>query len=674
MITRSVEWQVPKRETSGEHRASWISELVQSGDRFVKGQQGIRHINDDIRLLMGADQKQAVKSNGIWPDYCTFIETISDISQIATLGAKAEQWKKQVESYNGAFRFIFSDSGFLPSTRKALQWAGLGRGYMGQKWSLDLAGNGKPKIHFPVYGPFEVLPEQLPADNDIQKAYAVTIIEPMPIWEAHARFPEFQEFLEPISRYDWKTYGTSLSENRLSFYDRWRFGGTAKDGDWITRYCEIRRTFVRDLSINRSGRTLQMGTPGSSWGYVVPSVGDLLVSINPFNGMPESRKATEDDCKIYPQLRMMVTSPTVPIPMYDDTAFDWHGQIPVVQYDVNDVPWTPFGHSMIHGVASLVRARRDLISLNDQTVKINTDPPLGWDFQSGVKPEQLTKLKLLESQGTRIGTKGDPGKAMKSILPEGQRTTGENWKDLEMLSAEIKDAMGLTDIASLRDLKMNISGDSFEKILENLGPIAKGLARTIGGANGKHATMLMSNIAQYISVDELIDMIGPSGVAIETYDSDPQSLVPAYLPGELQAGESKFHKRERAKWLLAKIHVISTPEQLLNITQMQERMIYMFLFQKGAKLPTRTYMEKFGISDYETQYEEWKNEQISEAEWKIEVQALMAAKMHELGLDPQPQNPGQGQGGGRPGTSQKPPHAERKGSKDGRVRVVNSQS
>jgi hypothetical protein len=673
-----VEWQVPPRETSGEHRKGWIEELVAGGDRFVKGQQGIRHINDDIRLLMGHDQKQAVKSNGVWADYCTFIETISDISQIATLGAKAEQWKKNVETYNGVFKYIFWDSKFLGSTRKALQWAALGRGYMGQKFSRTAGqgGLGKAKMHFPVYGPFDVLPEQLPMDNDIQGSYAVTIIEPMPIWEAHARFPDFQEFLEPISRYDWKTYGTALTENRLSFYDRWRFGSTGSQaGDWLSKYCEIRRTFVRDLRVNRTGRTMQMGTPGSSWGYVVPSVGDLLVSVNPFNGLPESRKATEEDCSVYPQLRLITTSPTVPVPMYDDTAFDWHGEIPVVQYDVNDVPWSPFGQSMIHSVASLERARRNLLSLNDQTVKINTDPPIGWDYQSGVKPEQLTKLKMLESQGVRIGTKGDPSKALKSVLPEGQRTTGENWKDLEVLTAQIKNDLGLNDIASLRELKMNMSGENFEKFLENLGPIAKGLARTIAGANGKHATMLKSNIAQYISVNDLVDMVGPKGIAIETYDNDPNSLVPGRLPGEVDTADSKFHKRERARWFVEKLKTISTPEQLLDITQQQEQMRYMYLFGKGAKLPTKTYMEKFGITDYETQYEEWKNEQLSEAEWKLNVQAALQAKMKELGLEPPPdQGKGQGQGGGRPNVHSKPPHGETKGSQSGNVRAVVSTS
>src|ERR1035441_9010413 len=186
---------------------------------------------------------------------------------------------------------------------------------------------------------------------------------------------------------------------------------------------------------------------------------------------------------------------------------------------------------------------------------------------------------------------------------------------------------------------MNMSGDNFEKFLENLGPIAKGIALSIGRANGKLANMLKYNIAQYIPVVELIDMVGPAGVAIETYDNDPDSLVPGRLPGELEGPESRFNKRERAKWFVEKLNVISTPEQLLNITQQQERMIYMYLHQKGAKIPTATLMEKLGVKSWEAEYEQWKAEQVEFAEWELDVKALLAKKMHELGLDPPPAKP-----------------------------------
>ena len=61
----------------------------------------------------------------------------------------------------------------------------------------------------------------------------------------------------------------------------------------------------------------------------------------------ESRKAEESDCRVYPQLRQIITCPTVPVPLYDDTAFDNHAKIPIVQFDVNDWPWAARGYSAV---------------------------------------------------------------------------------------------------------------------------------------------------------------------------------------------------------------------------------------------------------------------------------------------------------------------------------------
>jgi hypothetical protein len=619
------------------------------------------------------DQDNQLKSNTLQPSIRTFVETITDLRQIATLGARAEQLKKYVTLYNDILKFIFWDSGFLFSKRKALQYAMLGRGYTWTKFSRGHYGWGKGRMVFEALGAFEVLPEQLPANNDIQGSYAVTIIRPMPIAEAHARFPKFQDQLSPIARYDWSKYNTR-GGIRLDFWDRARFQG---QNDWDNRYCEMRYTFIRDLRINDTGRTIQMGVPGSTWGYEVPSIGDLLVNVNPFNGLPESRKATEEDCRLYPQLRLMVTNPAVNEPLYDDTAFDWHGEIPVAEEDVNDWAWSPMGYSVIRNVAGLEKARRAHLSVVDEVQSVRKDPPTGYDLSTGVSRTQMEKLDLLRAQGIRVGLKGDPTKAIRTILPDSVSVDNEDWKLIEILSTEVKESLGLTDIASLRDMKMNVSDQSFDKILQNLGPMAKGIALNEWKANGKIANMLKYNIPQYIPVSELIKMVGPEGVGMETFDNDPNSLIPGKLPGEDATSSSRFNKRQRAQWFVEQLEVISTPAQLLNITQMQERMTYMFLFQKNAKLPTSTYMEKFGITDWESQYEAWKAEQITFAEWELEVKAALALKMKELGIEPQqPQGggPGQGAGGGRPGTSQKPPKAAMKGSQSGNVRAINKQS
>lgn len=667
-------WQAPPRESTGEFRAGWFNELVQNGDQWVQAQPGIRNINNDIQLLMGTGQQRDMESNLLQPDIRTFVETITDLRQIATMGTKAQQSKKTAALYNDIFKFIFWDSQFVPMSRKALQWAVLGRGYKWQKFSRDKFGWGKSKIVFDPLGPRSFLPEQLPANGDVQQGYAGTIAIPMGIAEAHARFPQFQQWLQPISRYDWKSYGSLGMARRLDFYDRFQFTGD-ENRNWDNRYCEIRYSFVRDLRINRTGYMQQMGVDGTTWGYQVPSVGDLIVTTNPQNRMPQSRKAEIGDCRMYPQLRLVITSPSCPVPLYDDTSFDWHGEIPVTQHDVNDWVWSACGYSLVQGVKGLEIARRDRLSDMNSVAAVRKDPPLGHDVSTGVQRTQMDKLDILHAQGIRMGGKGDPSKWTTSLLPDSMVVEESDFRVQETLGAGIKAALGLTDLASMREIKGNMSDDSMDKFLENLGPVGKGIALNQWIANGKDAQMLKYNIAQYYTVKDLLEMVGPEGVGLQTFDNDPNSLVPSHLPGEDTGNLSAHSKMQRAKWFCEQLKVINTPAQLLNITHQQERMLNMFFLQKGAQISTAGVMEKIGVQDYDVQHEEWKKEQLADAVWKLEVQKTLADKMKELGIEPPPpEGPGQGEGGGRPSTGAVPNHAEPKGSQSGNVRVVNSTS
>lgn len=667
-------WQIPPRETPGEYRVGWLAELTSQGDQWVQSQPGIRNINNDIALLMGTGQERDMPSNLLQPDIRSFVETITDLRQIATLGSKAKQWKKNVALYNDVFRFIFWDSQYVPMTRKALQWAILGRGYKWQKFSRDRFGWGKPRIVFDPLGPREFLPEQIPANNDIQGCYAGTIVRPMGIAEAHARFPQFQQWLTPISRYDWRTYGTLGMARRYDFYDRFRFTGE-RNADWDSKYCEVRYHLIRDLRINDTGYTQQMGVDGTTWGYKVPALGDLIVSTNPNNGLPQSRKAEVSDSRMYPMLRLVITSPSCPVPMYDDTAFDWHGEIPVTQHDVNDWVWSPVGYSLVSGVKGLEVARRDRLSDINTVLAVRKDPPLGTDVSTGVSRTQMDKLDLLHAQGVRVGGKGDPSKWTRSLLPEGVTVDEVDFKGVDMLSAGVKAALGLTDVASLREVKGNLSDNAMDKMIENLGPVAKGIALNQWIANGKDAEMLKYNIAQYYTVEMLMDMVGPEGVGIETFDNDPNSLVPSHLPGEDTNNASAHSRMDRAKYFCDRLKVVNTPAQLLNVTHLQERMMQIMLLQQHIPIDMEGTMEKIGVPDYHVRHEKWRQEQLDDEIWKLEAAVAVEKKRESLGLPPpEPAGPGQGAGGGRKHTGKEGAHPEMKGGHGGNVRVVNSTS
>ena len=669
---RVLSWQAPPREVDGSYLKGWMDEPVQTGDSWVQGQPGIANLDNDIQLLMGTGQNRDMPSNLLQPDIRSFVETITDLRQIATMGSKADQAKKTVALYNDIFKFVFWDSLYIPNTRKALQWAILGRGYKWQKFGRSKFGWGKPKIIFESLGPREFLPDQIPHNNDIGGCYAGTIVYPMGIAEAHARFPKFQQWLTPISRYAWNQYGSLGMARRYDFYDRHRFQG---DGDWPNKYIEIRYHFIHDLRINDTGYTQPMGVKGSTWGYDVPTLGDLIVSVDPNNGLPRSRTAEIADCRMYPRMRLVITSPSCPFPLYDDTAFDMHGEIPVTQHDVNDYPWAALGYSIVSGVKGLEIARRDRMSDINTVLAIKMDPPLGTDVSTGVSRTQMDKLDLHHAQGVRVGGKGDPGKWTRSLLPEGVNVGEMDYKGVEMLNAGVKAALGLADIASMREVKGNMSDQSFDKFVENLGPVAKGIALNQWIANSKDANMLKYNIAQYFTVDMITDMIGPEGVGIETFDNDPNTLVPSHLPGEDTSSISAHSRLDRAKWYCERLRVVNTPAQLLNVTHMQERMLQMFTLQQKIPIDTESTMEKIGIPDYQVRHDKWKEEQLSDAIWKLEVEKTLQDKAKSLGMEqPPPQQPGQGKGGGRKQTGAKPQQAAQKGSQSGQVRVVNKSS
>lgn len=672
---RQIPWQMPSRETSGEYRAGFLNELVQQGDSWVNSQPGIQNLNNDIQLLMGTGQDRDMPSNLLQPDIRSFVETITDLRQIATMGSKAPQFKKTVALYNDVMKFIFWDSHYVPMTRKALQWAMLGRGYKWQRFTANvLRPMKKAKIVFEPLGPREFLPDQIPHNNDATEGYAGTIVFPMGIAEAHARFPQFQQWLVPISQYAWKNYGSIGMARRYDFYDRFRFPGQ-ENGDWPSKYVEMRFHYITDLRVNDTGSTVQMGTPGSTWGYQVPTVGDLIVWTDPNTGLPRSRKAEPRDCLMYPRMRLCIASPSCPVPLYDDTSTYWHGEIPVTQHDVNDWVWSALGYSLVSGVRGLEVARRDRLSDINMVLAVRKDPPLGTDVSTGVSRAQMDKLDLLHAQGVRVGGKGDPSKWTKSLLPPEVDVDEKDFKGVELLNSAVKSTFGLTDLASMREVKGNMSDNAMDKVLENLGPIAKGIALNQWIANSKDANMLKYNIAQYFRVEDLMDMIGPEGVGLETFDNDPNSLVPSHLPGEDDSVQSAHSRQQRAEWFCERLKVINTPAQLLNVTHIQEQMKYLMILQKGLPVSAETTYEKIGIPDYDVQHEKWKEEQLADAEWKLDVEATLARKTKALSLNPpEPSGPGQGKGGGRPNSGKKANTPSMKGSKSGNVRAVNKTS
>jgi hypothetical protein len=628
--------------------------------------------------------KSTLATNFLKYNIRKFVETISEVREIALFGSDATQYKPFAEMENRVAKAIYLESQFPRQLRKALQFAAVqGVGYLWPKCKAMDYGFGERRIVFEPLGLLDVVPVQVPASNDIQEAYAVTIYEYMPIAEAHARFSLFQSQLKPV---DQSRYQSRVQARRLDYAEKFRYGEQDRPRNWGQLYCEIRYSFVRDIRINTTGFELPMGDLDTSWFYKVPFVGqEIFGGIR--NGQPFMRPAVKEDCRIYPNLRLIISNKGISTPMYDGPAFDWHGMIPAVPYTVDDWPWEPVGLSLVDGVSPIDQTKRKHERLIDQVISTRLNPPMGYDRTATGGPK-IENFNLFE-ENVRAGVDGQPNLILQSLLPEEVNVTDVSLKFLELLGKMEEQQLGINDLGSLIDLKMNIASESFEKALESVGPIAKGIAASMEAGNAKIGYMLKFMIPQWMDTRRIIEYIGPDNIAHEMLDFDPESLIPSHMEDEYIAGPvvadvptwltppvpSQYEKIERARRFSRNLRLVSIPSTLLKLTQMQEQLKYLQLYRGSFPISPHTVAKKLGIENFgdiegNTEFEKWVN-------WKKQEILLMAAAQ-QLASELTPEgvgNTGADLGttlhaGGRPPSGQTAPHLAVKGKGEGKPRTI----
>lgn len=680
----NMDWQVPRFEEDAQKRAAWVEEQLQEGEGWLQDQRSYKDLSRNLKIFDGIIDDgvaSSLVSNGLKYDIRKFIETIAEVREIGSFGSDAVQYKSFATMLNKVCKGIYLEAAFPRAVRKALQFSAvMGRGYIWPKVKTLDYGFGERRLIFEALGLLDVIPVQIPSTNDVQDAYSVTVFEFMPIAEAHARFPLFQERLRPISDISYKN---RVQCRRADYAQRFRYG-QSEARNWGDLYCEIRYTFVRDLRINNTGHRLPMGDVNTSWFYEVPSIGmDVIAGIR--DGNPFTRKARAQDCRVYPQLREMITSPSVDIPMYDGPAFDWHGVMPPVQYDVDDWAWEPIGRSLVSDVGSIEVTKRKLERKMDQVVTTTLNPPMGYDRSVSGGPT-LENFDIFK-QDQRLGLDGEPKKTLQSLLPDEVRVEEVHFKFLDFLMKSREQQLGIQDLGNLANLKFNISGETMDKALEEIGPIAKGIAAGMEAANAKVAFQLKTQIIQWYDTKRIIEIIGPDQITAEVFDFDPASIVPSHMAEEMiPATEdnktlytnpetaSIFSHMDRAKRFSANLRLISIPSTLLKITQRDEQQKLILLKKMGAPIPWAFIMPKIGIENFgdvkgNTVFEQWMNEELE----MLKVKAAAAKLAAALGLGGEG-GPGQGKGGGRPNSMQKPPKTATKGNAGGEPRVIQKTS
>jgi hypothetical protein len=443
---------------------------------------------------------------------------------------------------------------------------------------------------------------------------------------------------------------------------------------------------------------MHMGDPGTSWYYKVPSLGQPIFG-GMRNGEPYNRPAMVEDCRIYPNLRLIITSAGLDRPMYDGTSFDWDSKIPVIQYTVDDWAWEALGRSLVGDVASIETTIRKHERLIDQVQTAKKNPPMGYnlDDNGGTKIEHFDIFE----PDVRLGLAGgEPIKTFQSLLPDTVTLDEKDFNWLKYLGEKELAQLGMNDVGNLANMKLNIANDTADKMLESIGPIAKGIAMRIEKGNKRVGERMKTLIPQWFDAARLIEYVGPDNIAKEMFDYNPDDMVPSHLPDELVGGAfpttaSMYDRLTRAKFFAKKLRLVSVPNTLLRITAMQRQMLMLQLKRSGAPLSWSTVMRILDVANWGDSPGSTEKEKFFNEETELQVMAIIAKakaymKLKEMGIDPSILEGGEQQGkggkggggkgpggqhaGGRPPTGQKPPRLAAKGGAGGTPRTVVKES
>lgn len=688
----TVMWQVPPFEARPSEKIGWVETQIQEAEGYLQGQKSYKNLASNLRVFDGIfkdKSKSLLVTNELRYSINKFTTTLAEVREIATYGSDIPAYKKMAEMLTKVAKCVYLESDFPIQILKTLQFASvMGIGYLWPKVRPTEYGFGVREMCFDSLGILDVMPVQIPSrTNDIQDAYAVTVYDYMPIAEAYGRFLLFQGKLQTVGMNNYKSL---IQAKRQDFAATWRYGELEDQGkSFGNLYTEIRWTFIRDMRINNTGFELPMGDPGTSWFYKVPYIGQQIFG-GIRNGQPYMRSAMAEDCRVYPNLRLMISSNGLDRPMYDGPAFDWDPNIPIIQYTVDDVPWEPGGRSLVGDVSSIQTTIRKFERLMDTVASAEKDPPLGYkaDENGGPKIEHWDPFDAK----VRLGLFGtdEPRKTVQSLLPEGVSVGSTDFVWLKHLRDAMLAQLGLNDIGNIANIKINMSADDATKQIESIGPIGKGIAMRIEKSNKRVGERVKYLIPQWFDTQRLIEYVGPDHIAREIFDYNPDDMVPSHLPDEMVDGlypqiPSMYDKLTRAKWLVKKLRLISVPSMLLKITAMQEQMKFLQLKRTpGCPISWQTTFEKLDIPNPKEEIDKSFKEQTQLKKMELMVQLEIMKALKDAGIDPAALGGGQEGGsggksggqhaGGRPPSGARGAKIKQKGSAGGTPRQVVSES
>lgn len=666
--------------------SSWLREAVQEGESFLKSQRAWQDIDRAYDIICGPGDEERIP-RGMSRVYVNRLkrimrEIVATESNLRPMwGFKTDNRKYDDQSVvlnkltDGWWHNTFADR----SIRKALQYAvGLGTGYASPIWEQDFwcMGRGDVKLH--IYGPKDVLPIQLPADMDIQRAYCVIIRTEVPLAMAHAMHPLYADLIKPDrSRPGWFRRGMKKVQRFMS--PVLNLSDSQKDREVNSPVVDVYNAYILDLSINNSGKPVPMGDPGTYWEYQVPTLGgEVATGTYDPSGRPLYRKASAEDSMLFPLRRLLTCVGTnAMVRVKDGSSPWWHAKVPLVKFTTDDWPWEYLGFSAVRDGKSIQDAHANLLRTVNDSANCRLRPPMQYD-STKIATTDVQKLNTRQP-GQWIDAPMDMGESIRTLMPPGYYEQPV-WvrEHIQHLEQSLDYMMASPDITAIAKARQLPSSDTIEKILEMAGPIAQDISRNMEQGLRDLGDMVKCLFFEFYTTPRKVQMLGENGIVEQDYDYHPGDMIPAPTKEEAHLD---YLRRARAHCRNFVFHV--TPNSLHKITQMSRQLVLLQLQKTGFPIDPWTLAEAFDLPNFgpapegsKNMIERWVAWMRMRGELMLDMQteaqqAMQGAQMqtqlqNAAAAVMQPHNPP-----GRPPSGNAPPQMQ---SKDGGTRTVVAES
>jgi hypothetical protein len=604
------------------------------------------------------------------------VASLGNLRVVSKYKTMNREFVSRVEVLDKLFMGWWAETSADRSWRKCLQWAcACGTGYMVPRWDANFHGLGKGDIVIDILGARDVIPIQIPRSHDLQKAYAVLLRKETPLDLARRTWPDLADRIvaDRESPAGFKKAVSKVARYAAAVLNM--FAGTSFREDEQTPFpvVDIWECYIQDVTINTSGREIQMGIPGASWSYTVPYLGQEIEAGKDEQGRPTFRKAGPDDCRMFPMRRCFTATKTVEL---SDGPSPWHhGKVPAIQMRVDDWPWNFLGYSMAREGAMLEQSNismmRDIVDAN----RARLNPPFFYDT-ARITPEAAATINPRvpgQSIPLDLGGLATVDQVFKTVVPV------QNFDVPATIPAFIKEQearqdyqMGVTDVSAMMKAKSLPASDGLEKLMQAAGPLAEDMSRNQESCMMLLGPMIKSLQFQFYSPAQIVSMIGYDLAAKipEMFDGEPGNLIPSHMPGEDKTKSSNFPKWKRAQWFSNEMIFQLTPYTLHKLQQNSRKLSIALLQKQGFPIDPWTLAEINDITDFGPAPEGATTIWMRFVEWErlqAQNQAMIQKYRQELGVEPPAGGPGQGKGGGRPNSFASAPTSQQK---DGGARTT----